>query len=172
MLVTPALAVLATLIVLAYCIYRAKAWGHEFGLFDALLVIVSLGALTAAGMPILNYVQGQAAEVSLMENLRGFRVQIERYKLEHGGNVPLLYKGGFPQLVHATDTAGVPGQPSRRYCHGPYLPGGIPANPFTGSNQVTAIDHFPPTEATHSGGWLYHQETGRLAPDWPGYLDK
>jgi len=171
-LVTPGLAVLAALIVLAYCVWRVKVWGQDFGVFDALLIVVSLGALTAAAAPILDEVQTQAAEVTLRQNLRTFREQIERYKLEHRGNVPLLYKNGFPQLVNATDAMGVPGKPGRRYPHGPYLPAGIPNNPFTGSNKVTAVDAFPPPQSTGNGGWLYHQATGRICADQAAYLSE
>lgn len=171
-LVLPGLAVVAALVALIYCLYRVKFWGHEFGVFDALLVVVALGALTAAAAPILDQVQSQAAEVTLLENLRTFRDQIERYKLEHGGNVPLLYQGGFPQLVHATDAAGVPGNPSQRFRLGPYFRGGIPANPVTGSNRVTAVEQFPPHEATGKGGWLYHSSTGRIAADSQTHLEK
>jgi len=121
--------------------------------------------VTAGTAPIMKGAAESAQTSALQQNLRHLRQQIELYKLDHGGKPPVLIKGGFPQLGHATNSEGLPGPRGPMYPHGPYLPGGLPVNPCTGSSLVEAIEEFPPTRSTGQAGWLYHQETGRIAPD-------
>jgi hypothetical protein len=82
----------------------------------------------------------------------------------------LLFKGEMPQLTHHTNAEGVPGPAGSQFPYGPYLPEGIPANPFTGSSKVNSTEVFPPSAATGRGGWLYHQETGRITADVEEHL--
>jgi len=169
-LLVPALAIVAGVIVLAYCVHRARSGSEDFGLFDAALVVVAMGALPAAAIPIIAAFRQRAETAVLYQNLSTLRTQIERYKLDHGGSAPLLYKGTFPQLIHATDAAGVPGNPGKRYRYGPYLPSGIPPTPQTGQPVVAGVEPVPPAEPPGNGGWIYHQPTGRIAPDLGGFL--
>jgi type II secretory pathway pseudopilin PulG len=139
---------------------------------DLLIVVAIMGISTAVAMPLISAASASAESSVLLQNLRAIRGQIELYKVEHGGQAPLLHKGTFPQLTNSTNHQGVPGPPGKDYPHGPYLPAGVPANPYTGVTVVTPIDEFPPTAPSRVGGWLYHQETGRIAPDLAEYLSE
>ena len=113
---------------------------------------------------------GRSKESTLLQNLRTFRSQIELYKLEHGGELPVAYQGSFPQLIRPTNAAGLPGKKGSKYPYGPYFRQGIPANPLTGRSIVTLTDDFPPTSPSGNGGWLYHQLTGQIVPDAADFL--
>jgi type II secretory pathway pseudopilin PulG len=166
----PAAIILGALTAAAYLIGYVRHRGLQFSLLDALLVVAIMVVGTAVAMPLLNAAHDRANSSALRQNLRAVREQIALYKIEHGGRPPLLFEGTFPQLEHATNSEGIPGPPGKAYPHGPYLPGGMPVNPYTGVSEVTATDTFPPAAPTGVGGWLYHQQTGRLAPDLEGHL--
>ena len=138
--------------------------------FAALVVVAIMAIGTAVAMPLLNAAHERASSSALQHNLRTLRAQIELYKVEHAGKVPLLYNGTLPQLAHATNAQGVPGPRGDEHPHGPYLPAGIPVNPCTGVSIVTLTETFPPTSTSGVGGWLYHQQTGRIAPDLEEHL--
>ena len=163
---------LAALAVLGHMIHRFRSGGAEFSIFDAVIVTLAVTILGASAIPLVETTSQQAKNSSLLQGLHTLRSQIELYKLEHGGKPPLLYEGSFPQLIRATDAAGTPGVSGKKFPHGPYLRRGVPMNPITGRSVVTATDIFPPTEPSGNGGWFYHQETGRIAPDLKGYLDR
>ncbi len=156
----------------AYLVAHARHRGLRLSLIDVLLVMTVMAVGTAVAMPLVSAADDRAKHSALLHNLRAFRGQIELYKVEHGGEPPLLYEGTFPQLTNSTDSLGIPGKPGKDYPYGPYLPGGVPANPYTGISKVIAVDAFPPTAATGIGGWLYHQETGQIAADLEEYLDQ
>ena len=155
-----------------YLISYARHRRGGFGLMDALILVAIMAIVTAITMPLLNAADQSAKSSALQQNLRLLRGQIELYRLEHGGNAPLLFRGSFPQLTHATNAEGIPGPPGAQYPYGPYLLGGIPVNPHTGVSVVQPTEVFPPAASTGVGGWLYHQETGRLAPDLAEHLEK
>jgi general secretion pathway protein G len=167
----PASLVLGAVAAIAYLIGYGRHRGLQFTLLDALLVVAIMAVGTAVAMPLLNAAHDRAAESALSQNLRTLREQISLYRAEHGGEPPLLYEGSFPQLMYATNSEGVPGPRGESYPCGPYLPGGVPVNPYTGASVVTATDTFPPVAASGLGGWLYHQQTGRIAPDLEHHLD-
>lgn len=168
----PTSALLGVLAGVVYLIGCARARRADFTLIDALILVTLMAAVTAGAMPLVSAADGQAKASALAQNLRILRSQIELYKLDHGGEPPLLFKGGFPQLTQATNAQGVPGPPGKDHPFGPYLPAGIPVNPYTGVNTVEATDSFPPTKPGTAGGWLYHQETGRIAADREGWLNQ
>ena len=161
----PASVLLGAAAAAVYLISYARHRRGGFGLMDALILVAIMAIVTAVTMPLLNAADESAKSSALQQNLRSLRSQIELYKLEHGDKPPLLFKGGFPQLTHATNADGMPGPPGPQYPHGPYLPAGVPVNPHTGVSEVCPTETFPPTAFTDVGGWLYHQETGRIAPD-------
>ena len=134
---------------------------------DVLLVISIMAAVTGISAPLLAEADRSARGATLKTNLQIIRQEIEQYKLEHDGRPPLLYKGGFPQLSSVTDAAGVPGKPGGGFRYGPYLHGGMPLNPFTGSSLVEATEDFPPSPPTGKGGWYYDQATGRIIAQLP-----
>jgi type II secretory pathway pseudopilin PulG len=161
----PVSIILGAVAAAAYLLGCVRRRGTDFTLLDGFMLVAIMGVGTAIAMPVLNAAGERANTGVLRENLRILRGQIELYKIEHGGAVPLLHEGTFPQLVHTTNAQGVPGPAGKKYPYGPYLPGGIPANPFTGVSTVTLTEESPPTQASNVGGWLYHQETGRIVPD-------
>ena len=120
-----------------------------------------------ARRPMLDAAGDGAKSSAVQHNLRTLRQQIEMYKVEHGGKPPVLFKGDFPQLVYSTNSEGIPGPRGPMHPFGPYLPGGVPVNPHSGSSVVALTESFPPTAHTGTVGWLYHQESGRIAPDLP-----
>jgi len=166
----PASIILGAIAASAYLVSHARHRGLDFTLFDLLVVAAIMAIGTAVAMPLVNGAQEQASSAALLQNLRTLRGQIERYKVEHAGEAPLLYKGSFPQLTHATNARGVPGPHGKDYPYGPYLPAGVPVNPYTGVSVVTPSETFPPATSSGVGGWLYHQETGRIAPDLDEHL--
>ena len=121
--------------------------------------------MIAAAIPWLNSFNQRAETAAVSQNLRALRSQIALYRLEHDGNVPLLYRGGLPQLTQATNVTGVPGPRGSKFPLGPYFPSGVPPNPCTSICVVTLTETFPPTAPSGNGGWLYHQETGQVAAD-------
>ena len=161
----PASIILGAVAAAAYLMGYVRHRGFQFTLLDALVVMAIMAIGTAVAMPLLNAANDRASSSALQQNLQTFRAQIELYKMEHEGKAPLLYKGTLPQLTHATNAKGIPGPPGEDYPCGPYFPAGIPANPYTGVSIVTPTETFPPTGPTGVGGWLYHQETGQIAPD-------
>ncbi|MHC4176039.1 MAG: hypothetical protein ACYSWU_00945 [Planctomycetota bacterium] len=144
----------------------------EFTLVNAVILAVVVAIAGGIGIPLIEKASGRARRTALLQNLRTLRSQIELYKAEHGGNPPVLYESTFPQLIRATNAEGIPGQPSSKYPYGPYLHAGVPVNPLTERSIVTPTDTFPPTAPSGNGGWLYHQETGRIAIDLEGYLEE
>lgn len=120
---------------------------HRPGTFtsvDGLILVAIMAIGTAVAIPLLNAVKEPAKAGALQQNLQALRSRIAQYKLEHGEDAPLLYKGTFPQLIEATNAEGVPGPPGKEYPYGPYLPAGIPVNPYTGVSTVTPTEDFPP----------------------------
>jgi general secretion pathway protein G len=166
----PVAVALGGIAAVAYLISFLRRRRSEFAWTDGMILVVIMAIVSAAAIPALSAFGGFAKPAALQESLRIVRTQIEMYKVEHGGQPPLLFKGALPQMTHATNVEGVPGPAGSRYPFGPYLPGGIPANPFTGSYEVNPTEVFPPTAATGRGGWLYHQQTGRITADLDGYL--
>ncbi len=171
-LLMPGIALVAAVAALVYCLIRTRNWHDEFGVVDAAILLLAIATGAAAGVPLVNIFQSQANGAALVSDLQTMRTQIALYQAQHNGNLPLLFKGGFPQLTMPTNQAGEPGNGGAEYPLGPYLPHGVPENPFTGVAAVTAVQEFPPKTPTGTGGWVYHQETGRIAPDLPGYLNR
>jgi general secretion pathway protein G len=144
----------------------------ELRLIDAVLLAIVVAIAGGIGIPLAKKASDRAKRVALKENLRTLRSQIELYKLEHAGEPPVVYQNAFPQLLRATNAEGIPGEPGGKYPCGPYLHAGIPVNPITGRSIVTLTDAFPPTVASGNGGWLYHQQSGRIAVDLEGFLNE
>ena len=149
---------------------RIRNGKAELTAMNAVILAIIVAILGATAVPLVEKSSQQAKSTTLLQNLRTLRSQIELYKLEHNGRVPLLYEGTFPQLIRSTNVKGVPGPPGGKYPFGPYLSSGVPVNPMTGRSIITPADAFPPDEASGNGGWLYHQQTGRIAADVPQYL--
>ena len=168
----PAAAALAALAAIGYLLSHARHGRSQFTVVDALSLILLMAIVAGAGVPMINAFTSNAKETSLLQNLYTLRSQIEMYKVQHGGDVPILYKATFPQMTQATNAQGIPGPAGSKHAYGPYFVGGIPKNPITGRNQITPTDVFPPKAASGGGGWLYCQQTGQVAADLPEYLSR
>jgi general secretion pathway protein G len=144
----------------------------EFTLVNAVMLAIVVAIAGAIGIPLIEKTSGRAQRAALLENLHTLRSQIELYKAEHGGEAPVLYQNTFPQLTRATNAQGIPGEPGSKYSYGPYLRYGVPVNPITGRSIVALSDTFPPTAASGNGGWIYHQESGRIAADLDEFLSE
>lgn len=150
---------------------HARHRQFHFTMVDLMIVVTIMAIVTAVAMPLVSAAGDQAKATTLQQNLHMLRSQIELYKLEHRGDIPLLYQGTFPQLTEATNVQGIPGPAGKNFPLGPYMRT-IPTNPYTGVSVITPVETFPPTQATKVGGWLYHQATGQIAPDLAdGYDD-
>ena len=144
----------------------------ELTLLNAVILAVVIAIGGGIGIPLVEKVNKRIKRAALLQNLNVLRSQIELYKLEHGGETPVLYKNTFPQLTRATDAEGSPGEPGVNCPFGPYLRGGVPVNSITGCSIVVLTDTFPPTAATGNGGWVYHQATGRIAVDLEEFIEE
>jgi type II secretory pathway pseudopilin PulG len=136
-----------------------------------MIVALIMAAVTAGSIQFVGIATVQSRRSAMLHNLRQLRQAVEQYKIEHNGQVPVLFKETLPQLTHPTNVDGVPGEAGPHHPHGPYLRFGIPANPVTGMSKITATDTFPPPAASGNGGWLYHQPSGSIAPDLPDCLE-
>lgn len=157
---------------MVYLLIHSRRGQSDFAWTDAMILIAIMAIGTVGGARVLDSLGQGAQQAALAENLRLLRTRIELYRMEHGGQPPVLFKGGFPQLTHPTNAQGVPGPAGKDYPLGPYFLTDLPSNPLTGSREVNPCEEFPPNRATGRGGWLYHQATGRIAPDVEGYLQE
>jgi len=163
----PAIAALVGIGILGYMVSRSRQTGRRFGLLNVAILAVLIAIVGAAAIPLFEGASANAKSSALAQNLSLLRKQIELYKIDHLGRPPVVYEGSLPQLLRSTDKEGVPGPAGERFPYGPYFRGGVPVNPVTSRSVVTAIERFPPESTTGRGGWLYHQETGQIAPDMP-----
>ncbi len=168
LLVAIALGALATGGYILLC-FRYRQGG--FSVLDASLVIAIWAIASGLSYPWVWNLAQQTKATALQQTLYTLRTQIQRYRMEHGGKFPVLFEGRLPQLTEPTNAQGEPGPAGRDYPYGPYLPGGIPPNPYTGINTVTATPTNPPTKPSGVGGWLYHEPTGQIWPDLPGHFE-
>jgi len=168
----PATVALSTVAAIGYMVSHFRQGRTKFTLLDSLQLVYLMAIVAATTAPIIEAASTGAKQTTLLESLYTLRSRIALYKAQHGDIPPLLYEGTLPQLIQATSALGEAGPAGSRHPFGPYLPEGIPVNPFTGRSVITAIETFPPTAASGQGGWLYHQETGQIATDLPDMLNR
>ena len=127
-----------------------------FTLVEVLIVVVIMAILAATIIPQFSDSTKDAKSNTSKFNLHTIRSQIELFKSQHDGMVPT----NLNDLTLKTNTAGQTGT-TAAYPYGPYLQE-LPANPFTGSQTVSAASSNPPTAASGSAtaGWLYHAGSG------------
>lgn len=166
----PATVALATVAAFGYMVSHFRSGKAELTVTNALILAVVVAIAGATAIPLFEAADRRAKTSALLQSLHTLRSQIELYKMEHGGEPPLLFQGTFPQLNRATDSRGAPGPSGNGFPYGPYLRNGIPVNPITACSIVTPTGTFPPTKPSGNGGWIYHQETGRIAADLEGFL--
>ena len=127
---------------------RAKS---GFTLVEILIVVIILGVLAAIVVPQFAGAGEDANLSSLRASLRRIRLQITLYMVHHN-NTPPSMANFTSQMISTTDTAGNTSGSD----HGPYLRS-LPAEPFTGSNAISAGDDV---------GWNYNETTGNF---WSPY---
>jgi prepilin-type N-terminal cleavage/methylation domain-containing protein len=143
-----------------------------FTLIEILIVVVIMAVLAATIIPQFSSSTNDAKTSTMAFDLHTLRSQIELYKLNHSGAVPVITNNSLPQLTSATDVNGNIGTAGTNFPFGPYIQGNIPNNPFDGHNAVTDTGGvFPPTATTNAGGWLYNSATGQIAPNTTGHLN-
>ncbi len=168
LLVAIALGALATG---GYTLFCLRYRQGQFTFLDGCCATVIWAIVSGLGYPWVSNLSNQAKASALDQTLHTLRVQIHRYRIDHEDQSPVLFEGQLPQLTEATNAEGEIGPSGRNYPYGPYLPGGIPANPYTGVNTVTATPTSPPLGPRGVGGWLYHEPTGQIWPDLAGYVE-
>jgi general secretion pathway protein G len=126
---------------------------RAFTLVELLIVVVILGILAAVVVPQFTDASADAKLSALQTNLQTIRGQLQLYKLQHNETWPALatFTNQMTQASKADGTTAAPG--TAGYPYGPYLLGGIPNNPFTGSNTVSE-------GAADSSAWYYDEDTG------------
>lgn len=141
-------------------------------LLDAVLVAIVATIITAVAVPLIERGTNEAKHTTGLESVRGLRSQIQMYRVEHGGRTPVVQNGTLSQLIRPTNARGELGERNGQFPYGPYLQGGMPVNPYTGSSVVTESAQFPFTTPSGNGGWLYHPPTGWITLDSEGWLDQ
>lgn len=158
--------------ILIYYIARTRSQRSDFSLLDGMIVAIAVAILAIVAIPFIEEQKHDAEVAAMMQNLHSLRSRIELYKTQHNGSPPILYEGTLPQMMKKTSQFGEIGDDKRIHHFGPYLSGGMPINPVTNSSVINQTDSFPPIKASSEGGWLYHEETGQIAPDIPEYLTR
>ena len=95
-LYTPAMVALAAIAVLGYMVSRARGGRTELTVIDAMILAVVVAIVGATAIPFIETASQRAKASALKQNLRALRSQIELYKLEHGGQLPVVFEGSFP----------------------------------------------------------------------------
>jgi type II secretion system protein G len=129
-----------------------------FTAVELMIVMVALLVIAGIVIPQFDSVLDEAMESRMLANLHDLHVAVERYRIDHHGQIPTSAK----QLVEVTNCLGDTGQ-GAAYHYGPYLPE-IPVNPINNSSAITLTAAEAP-DVTKSTGWLLNSTTGHL---WGG----
>ncbi len=140
-----------------------------FTLIEVLIVVVIMAVLAATIIPQFSSSAEDAKASTLLFNLNQFRSQIELYKLDHSGAIPVVAADTFgiptlPQMYSKTDVTGTIGT-GTAFPLGPYVANKrLPSNPINNSYYVTGLltAAWPPLAATSDGGWFYNKDTGEI----------
>lgn len=170
---------------------------NAFSLVELLIVIIVLALLSAIIFPQFSDSVDDSKLSALKSNLRMMREAIERYKTEHK-DLPgkTISKGGVcssggstgigvansgqslqEQLSYYTNENGrTCSTRDSIYKYGPYLrEQQIPANPFSGSNNVDISTDgelgLTSARVDGLGGWIYDVQTGQIIVDDATYDD-
>lgn len=132
--------------------HRARRSTTGFTLVEILIVVVLLGILAAIVVPQFSDASGDAKRTAVEMDLRHIRMQLELYRVQHGGTIPGLVT--FEQQM--TLSSNIQGQTAAigtaGYPLGPYVQK-IPVNPYTNTNDITA-------GVAGASAWYYDETTG------------
>lgn len=140
---------------------------RAFSVIEVVVIAVIVAALMAAVMPQFS-APNDGRESTLKFNLHMVRTQIEAYKAEHNGCLPVLARFA-EQLTGRTDANG--STTGEKLDCGPYFQGQLPVNPYNNSGAVVAVavaGQPPKGELPGGAGWQYDQSTGGF---WPNHRE-
>ncbi len=125
-----------------------------FTLVELLIVVIILGILAAAVIPLFADARSDTQYGALVQNLAIIRKQLESYKLEHMDSYPLLSK--FDEQM--TQKTNLDGSTNGTPTLGPYLKR-IPDNQFTTGPQTNKVSSAAPGP---NKAWWYDMTTGEF----------
>lgn len=126
-----------------------------FTLVELLTVVIILGILAAAVIPLFADAGRDAQFGALVQNLAIVRGQLELYKLEHLGNYPAPLAQFANKMTQKTNPDGTTGGSPTL---GPYLDR-IPDNPYTTGSQTNQVTSSSPAPTR---AWWYDPTTGEF----------
>jgi type II secretory pathway pseudopilin PulG len=129
-----------------------------FTVVELLIVVAALLVIAGIVIPQIDSVLDEACESRMLANLHDLHVAVERYRMDHSGQLPTSEK----QLVEPTNSFGATGN-GPAFPFGPYLPE-IPVNPINDSATITLTAETNPDVASATG-WILNATTGQL---WGG----
>jgi prepilin-type N-terminal cleavage/methylation domain-containing protein len=132
---------------------QTRSPSRGYTLFELLIVLMTLGILSAIVLPRLDDFRGGGRDVTLASELSLIRNAIEHYKVTHEGSHP--DSDPAAQLTRRTDGIG------------PFMSAPFPTNPVNGLATIAVLDRLPP-EADGTSGWIYVRSTGMLRANLPG----
>ena len=153
---------------------------RAFSLVESLVVVALIMVLASMAIPVWQVTLDDAKLASVDQQLQRVRSATDFYRFQHAEKWPgelfstwssETFTGQLTAATNSTGSWAAVGSPG--FPWGPYLPNGIPANPFNDLQTVVVI----PPESRSTGpdnrtGWIFEAATGRifanttaLAPD-------
>ena len=113
-----------------------------FTLVEMLIAVVMLAILAAIVIPRFVLAQDEAEELALTTDLRALRLQVESYKVQHDGRLPLFDENGNLDsgnlVARLTGRTDIDGKINSSGDSGPYM-FEWPANPFADRDVAASI---------------------------------
>jgi general secretion pathway protein G len=127
------------------------------------MMVLSLAAGHANSVAQQLEAAGQEANTShVITRLLTVRSQLLLYKAQHNDAYP---SDLVAQMTQFTDAVGHTSPvKTEQFCYGPYLPAGVPENPFTQSTDIDTVkDGYAVLEPPDKdAGWWYNTVTGEF----------
>ena len=126
-----------------------------FTLLEILIVVATLAVLAGAVIPHFENAIEDAKHSVLVENQHELNLAVQRYRAEHGGNLP----AGVRRLTSRTDSSGAVNSSGD---YGPYVLA-IPINPLNNSRTVVRVANLGSVDLHNYGGWVFDGSSGEIA---------